>query len=178
MLQLTRREKRFALGLAIFIAAWTCYGSIIKPALARLETLQRVIPEKQTTLSRLTDLSCQYSTLAQQSDRIQQTLTNQQNDFALLPFLENIIEKSNLSEKLVSMQTDHRQLTPDYSETLATIKLEQLTLNQLVQCLAEIHSANPCIRIKSLNLQKNPQAPKKLDPTIQIANLQLHHTNN
>ena len=171
MIQLTPRERRLAIGAALFIAAWALYGFTVKPTLDRLETLNRVIPEKHAVLAELTAKSREYTALRRRLTRLGQEIASEPGDFALPAFLEESAENCGISDHVVSMQSEPPRSKATYVETLVTVKIENLTLNQLVKFLTAIQSGPAFVRIKSLTIQKNGVSHNRLDCQISISNL-------
>ena len=56
------------------------------------------------------------------------------------------------------------------SETIVEVKLENLTLKQLVDFLRKVESSQPLARIKSLYIKKNLTNTEMLDSVIEIHN--------
>ncbi|KPK76930.1 MAG: hypothetical protein AMJ79_04995 [Phycisphaerae bacterium SM23_30] len=172
-MHLTRREKRLALALIIFAGASCLYALWIKPASARLDTLQRVIPEKTALRDQLRDKSRQLITLRNRLNRFQQRLADQPDDFDLLPLLESIAQQRGLTENIKAMVSDTIPLDQTYSEMLVTIELYEITLPQLVDFLDRISAAKTLARVKNLNIKNIPSAPDMLDVTLVVSNLKL-----
>ena len=59
------------------------------------------------------------------------------------------------------------------SETIVEVKLENLTLKQLVDFLRKVESSQPLTRTKSLYIKKNLTNTEMLDSVIEIHNPKL-----
>jgi len=171
MMQFTRRERGLFLVLALFTAAWALFMTAVKPAIARIETLRRVIPEKNAALQQLRAKSAQYLTLKAGLDGLKRKANLEENEFELLTFLESTIEELGLTEKATAMQQEVSQPDSDYCETIVEVEMENLTFEQLVKFLLKVKSSNRFLRIKSLDTKKNVVNPNLLDTVIQISTL-------
>ena len=170
MFTLTPREKKMAFAAALITAAWMLYGFIIRPVMARAETLNRVIPQKHTALEKLTNTSRQYTELQQQIEQFRNQLAAQPADFALLAYLEKTAETCGINNNVLSMQTEQHQTNADYFQDLVTIELENISFIQLRQFVTAAKSTPAFIRINSLNIQKSMLDPTHLDAAISISN--------
>ena len=100
MIRLTRREKLLAGCLVIFIASWSIFTIGVKPAFARVETLNRIISEKQQELEKLSARSKEYIFLHDSLNNLRTKMASQEKGFELLPFLESLIEECGLAENV------------------------------------------------------------------------------
>jgi type II secretory pathway component PulM len=168
MIQITRRERLLALGLAAVLALWTLYGLVLRPTRERIGTLQRVIPEKQVQLRDLHAQCVEYLALQKAAQRLQAKLASQDARFERLPFLETMAERHQLTGHVVTMQQDTVQSGPDYSETVVTMDLHEISLKQLVDFLVAVESSPAVIQVGSLHIRKDPTNEALLDITIGI----------
>jgi hypothetical protein len=173
MIRLTRREKLLALALAIFAGGFLLFASAIKPALARTKTLHRVISEKQDELGKLRATSNEFIFLRDSLDKVRAKVASQDKGFELLPFLESLIQEHGLTKKVATMKQQVLSLGPNHSETIVDVKLENLTLKQLVDFLRKVESSKVLARIKSLYIKKNLTNTEMLDSVIEIHNPKL-----
>jgi len=172
-MRLTSREKRLSLIMIIFIAAWISYALLVKPARARLETLQRVIPEKASLLQDLKAKSHEYLALSQSLNTLQTQVSSQPPDFNLLSYLESLTNKLNLTDNVVTMQPQTQPLADVYNETIVILELKDIALKQLIDLLSRLSSASAPLRVRNLNLDKDPASPQLLDTTLHISHLTL-----
>ncbi len=173
MIRLTRREKLLALALAIFAGGCLLFAFAIKPALARTKTLHRVISEKQDELGKLRATSNEYIFLRDSLDNVRAKVASQDKGFELLPSLESLIREHGLAKKVATMKQQVLNLGPSHSEIIVEVKLENLTLKQLVDFLRKVESSQPLAKIKSLYIKKNLTNTEMLDSVIEIHNPKL-----
>ena len=170
-MRLTRREQFLSIGLAGAIALWIMYAFLVTPTLARLKTLQRVVPGKTIALKEIKDKSDQYLDLSRKLEKLQHQIASQPKDFVPVRFLENLIEQCRLSDHITSLETQSQSLDDNYSESTVTIELNNVTLKKLVHFLSSLRSATSLLQIKNLNISKNPTEPHLLNSTIGISQL-------
>jgi len=173
MIRLTRREKLLAIALAILVVGLVLFTFAVKPALERTRTLRRVISEKQNELGKLRATSNEYIFLRDNLDNLRTKVASQKKGFELLPFLESLIRENGLAKKVATMKQQVLQLGPSHSETIVEIRLENLTLKQLVDFLRKIESSEVLARTKSLYIKKNLTNPEMLDSVVSIHNPRL-----
>ena len=176
MMRLKRRERSLIIGLAIFIAASVSFVFCIRPAAARIETLSRVIPKKERALEELRTKSVEYLALRAGLDHLDNEAAGGEEGLELLAFLESIIAELHLTRKVTTMKPEMVRLDSGYREVIVEIKLENVTLEQLVDFLLKTKSSERLLRTKSLHAKKNAAGPGLLDTTVQVSALELNPT--
>ena len=176
MIRLTRREKLSAVALAVLVGGLVLFTFVVKPAIERTETLRRVISEKQNELQKLRSRSNEYIFLRDSLDNLRTKAASQEEGFELLPFLESLIREHGLAKKVATMKQQILQLGPSHSETVVEVRLENLTLRQLVDFIRKVESSKILAKIKSLYIKKNVTNTDLLDSVVEIHNPKLTQT--
>lgn len=172
-MRLTRREYWLAAGLVAFIAAWAFYAIGVGPALERIETLNRVIPEMQNDLEKLRTKAGEYTTLNDSIEDLRTKIASQEETFELLPYAESLVQECGLTKNLVTMKQQTSQLETNCHETVVEVQMENLTLRQIFDFLQKIQSSKVLARTKTLYIKKNLKNADLLDSVIEIRNLKL-----
>ena len=171
-MRLTRREKHLSFTAAAFIAAWAIYALLAAPALARIKTLQRVIPENTAALRDLKTKSDEYLALRERFNTVQQQIAEQSEDFNLMAFLEKLTEQCQLTDHVLSMKQQSQQLDELYMENTVIIEFQDITFERLViDLLAGLDSAPAPLRIKTLDITRSPSSKSLVNASIHISNL-------
>ena len=173
MIRLTRRERLLSAALVTFVVVVGLLAFVVKPAIDRMKTLTRVIPEKQTVLNELRTKSYEYVAMRDSLEGLHKKVMAQDDGFELLPFLESLTRERGLAEKVATMKQQVLQLEPDYCETVVEIELQNLTLGQLVDFLWKVESSNVLARTKSLYIKRNRANTDLLDSVIEIHSVKL-----
>ena len=155
MIRLTQREKLLAGSLFIFAMAWTLFTVVVSPALNRIETLNRVISEKQQELEQVREVSNEYIYLSNSLDNLNAKVDLQQETFELLPFLESLIGECGLSDNVETMKRQVLPIDSNFSRIVVEVRLERLSIGRLVDFLSKIESSYAKVRTKSLYIKKN-----------------------
>jgi general secretion pathway protein M len=171
--RLTPREKLLIVASAVLVAVWALFAFTVKPVITRMETLRRTIPEKQSELAKLRARSAEYVLLREHLANLQAKVALQDEGFELLPFLESLIGQCGLAEKVTKMKPYAVPLGSNYRQTIVEIKLDNVTLSQLVDFLWKVESSKALVKAKSLHIKKNPTNPDLLDSTFEIHSAKL-----
>ncbi len=168
MIVLTKRERLLALSLTAGVGVLSLYAMVIRPTHQRIQTLERIIPEKQRELHALEAKSVEYMALCKGYEDFRAKAAAQDPNFQLLPYLETLLEKHGLTRNVVTMAPDSLQLQPDYAETVVKIDLDGVSLKQLLGLLKEIETSKACTQIVSVHIRKNPTSDALLDSSIEV----------
>jgi type II secretory pathway component PulM len=169
MMRFTRRERALFFGLVLFVSAWSVFVFAVKPTVDRVETLGRVIPEKNKDLQQLRAKSAQYLALQARLDDLKRRAGLKETGFEPLSFLESTTRECGLTEKVTAMKQEVSQLDSNYCETVVQIEMKDLTFKQMVDFLLKINSSNHFLRIKSLYAKKNAGNQDLLDTVIRVS---------
>jgi hypothetical protein len=176
MMRLTHRERWLVVGPIVLVAAWALFVFGIRPAAERIETLNRVISEKQRELGELRTKSAQYLAMRARLDDYKRKAASEEKGFELLSFLESINDQLHLKEKVAAMKQEVLQIDSNYCEIIVEAELENITLQQLMDYLLKVKTSPNCLQVKSLYAKNNTANPELLDTTVQIAVLKLNNT--
>ena len=172
-MQLTRRELWLAAGLGAFAIAWATFAFCASPALERIKTLNRVIPEKKGELELLDAKVAEFAALRDGIEGLRTEIASQEDTFELLPFVDSLVKECGLSQKPVTTATETSQLGSDYIETVVTIEIERVMPLELYNFLLKLQSAKVLANTKQLHIKKNLTDASLLDAEVDISNLKL-----
>ena len=131
MVRLTKREQRFGIIMAAFIAVWVLYGLTIRPACQRIATLERVLPDKQKELDEIQKLSREYLTSRREFAESQSRVARQDPNFELPSFLESLIDQHQLTAHMANMQRSTLQSPSGQAQTVVVISFEGIAMEEL-----------------------------------------------
>ncbi|MFZ5861252.1 MAG: type II secretion system protein GspM [Nitrospirota bacterium] len=164
----TERE-RVVLGVGGAAAALLAvYGLVVDPLLERSARLDRRILHRQEDLDRVTRLGAEYRVAVDQVAVLDHRVANT-GAFALLSFLEESASVQQIRNRLTSIRPQPAQTSAPYREVTAEVKLEAITLAQIVAYLERLDRAPQRLRIKSLRLKTRYADPKLLDGSFVVS---------
>ncbi|MBI3608738.1 MAG: type II secretion system protein M [Nitrospirae bacterium] len=162
-------RERLVLGLgAAAVAIMLGYGLVIDPLLARSARLDRLIVQRQADLERVTRLVGEYREAEGRVTGSNRAIASP-GTFSLLSFLEETASGQQVRNRLVSIRPQPTQALPPYHEVSAELKMESVTLPQVVAYLTALDHAPQRIRVKSVRLKTRYADPKLLDGSFVVA---------
>lgn len=163
---LSMREK-IILGAGIaFCIVVLFYVAVIAPYNSRMKALEHKINAKQTQLAQVTALQQQYNSLSQQ---IKQISTEQQDVSGLFSFVENQVQQVAGRDKLSSMRPVAPVRHDNMVEEGLEVKIERISLRQVVDLLQRLEQSQRPLRIKGLDLKVRFENKSLFDTSLTIS---------
>lgn len=140
------------------------YAFVVAPLSADLSRKRDMIPKKEKDLAEIRVLKDQYLDMQR---RLQQAQASAAKRGPLLTEIENITKRTNLGGKIVSLKPQAGVQTASFKESIVEIKLENVTLYDVVNYVNQLEKAT--LRIRKLYFKPRFDNPKLLNSTIQVS---------
>jgi general secretion pathway protein M len=145
------RERIFILTAGVAVLLALLFMIVIDPMLAHSARLDRQIITAQRELQELQTLQREYWRQKNVLDRINAQLKRTQN-FALFSRLEELAGQAGIRSKILYMKPTVSTPSEAYDEEAVEIKMEGVTLEQLIQYLYQVENSPQFMKIKRLHI--------------------------
>ncbi|RMF86667.1 MAG: hypothetical protein D6736_14580 [Nitrospinota bacterium] len=172
-MQLAPREKMMVIGGGIVILALLFYLFVLAPAMERMQVLDRLIQAAEQELQEMKMLQNTYRAQQQVLNDINARLSKRQKNFAIFSFLEDLARRSGLKNNIVYMKPSVTTPSEFYRESSVELKVEGVTLKQLIQYLYQIESSPHLLKIRRLHIKPRSSNRNLLDVTFQVSTFYL-----
>jgi general secretion pathway protein M len=167
-MQLAKREKYLIALAVIVIISALVIQFVIMPFWENRERLKNNVTVKQNNLEQMVALRRQYLLLQKDSNTLAQRLTSRPQKFTLFSFLEKAAGDAGVKDNIKSMKPSASTGKGPFKESLVEMKLERITLGQMVGYLKLIESPENLVSIKRLSIQANKKETQFLDVVLQV----------
>jgi general secretion pathway protein M len=171
-MKLARREKYLVSIAACCIAIFLVFQFLIFPFFENRKRIQRGLKAKKKGLEEIVKLRDAYQTYQKGSQGIHQALARRKKGFTLFSFLEEAAGKAEVKPHIKSMKPSVSSGTGPYKESMVEMKLEAITLQQLVGYLYRIESPDDLVNIKRISISQNKKEQGYLDAILQVLTFQ------
>ncbi|MBN2130866.1 MAG: type 4a pilus biogenesis protein PilO [Sedimentisphaerales bacterium] len=168
-MQLTKREQTVVIAGASFLVLLVILQLIVRPATERISMLRRVVADKRAVLTDLQAGSREYETLTEEVETLRSMISRQQESRTMLSAIERIGEASGLSENVLSLKPTTVTMDEEYEETVVEIRLDRITLAQLVEFLGRLESLGRAGGVKALDVRRAERNEGVLRAVVQLA---------
>jgi len=167
-MRLARRERYLISLAACCIAIFLVFQFLIFPFFENRKRIQRGLKAKETGLEEILKLRAEYEAYQKGSHGVQHSLANRDKGFTLFSFLEKAAGEAEVKTHIKHMKPSISSGTGPYKESMVEMKLEAITLQQLVGYLYRIESPDDMVSIKRISISQNKKEEGYLDAIIQV----------
>lgn len=172
--RLSARERNLvsaALATAVIIAFYTLVWEPLAEAKTKVERQIRV---KQQELRQIQDLRTQYMDLLNRLEASRKIIDpeNFDENFSLFPHIESTVGKVlGGRDKIRSMSPKTKTINDAYVEDAVELKLDGISLDQLVEMMYSIEKGEQPLRFSRLQIKKRRRDPHQFDVTATVSML-------
>ncbi len=171
-MQLAKREKYLVSSAGGVLFLLIIFHVLINPFLDKKDFLKKEINRKQIALDEMALLSAEYKALKRGDQGLHKILGKRNKDFTLFSFLEQEAAESNVKDHIKYMKPSVSQGSGQYKESIVEMKLEGITLKQLVGYLYRIESRKNAIGIKRISIKENKKESGYLNAVLNVLTVQ------
>jgi hypothetical protein len=171
-IRLTERDKKILVVVLLGGALLLILQAGVLPFMERKARLEKGIASRLAAIPEMLRFETQYHATHQGGSAVAQRLAAQGAGFSLFPFLEAKSSEAGVADKIKYMKPMTAATTGDEpSESLVEMKLEGVSLEQLLGYLGKIEVPEQLISIKRISIQQGVQTASLLDVVVQVASL-------
>jgi len=168
VMRFEKREKILVGLTACLVGGFLVLQFIVFPFLNKREVLIRGVTVKREALQEMAGLRSMYLAYQEGTEGIGQRLGMRPQNFTLFSFLEQAAHRGGMKDHIKYMQPSMSEGAGPFRESMVEMKLDRVTLKQLVAYLHRIESPKDAVRIKRISIKENPSAPGYLDAILQV----------
>ena len=171
-LKLARREKYLISTAAALVSAFLLFQFLVFPFFEKREQFRKGIRAKEKELREMTVLSARYQDLKKNSSQMENILSRRNRSFTLFSFLEHAAGEAQVKDHIKYMKPSTSKGSGPYIESLVEMKLEGITLDQLVNYLYRIEKPEDLTVIRRVSISDNKKEEGYLDSILQVLTIQ------
>ncbi|MBA3015561.1 MAG: hypothetical protein KKD63_14360 [Proteobacteria bacterium] len=171
-IKLAGRDRKILIAVLLGGALLLILSGGVIPFLESKERLRRGVAAKETAIPQMLQLEAQYQTANHAVSNVEQRLALQPKGFALFPFLEEKSGEAGVADKIKYMKPMTSAIAgSEFSESLVEMKLEGISLEQMLGYLAKIEVPEQLVGIKRISIQQDGKAEPLLDVVVQVVSV-------
>jgi general secretion pathway protein M len=167
-MKLARREKFFVSAAVLFIAIFFLFQFLIFPFFTAKRKIQKGVRAKENALKEMVVLVSEFKRYKNDSQGIKKVLGHRKRGFTLFSFLEKAAGEADVKEHIKYMKPSTSVGPDPYKESLVEIKLELVTLKQIIDYLYKIESTDNVVIVKRFSANENKKRNGYLDAILQV----------
>lgn len=167
--RLNSRERMIVIGGLLLLAMLFLWYVLLNPYFESMGTLDRRIAASQRNLTKVTRMGEKIVQLRQQLATADQRSSGGKPLFSQV---ESLAEQTGVREQLLAMRPQPATIQGGFRQQLVEIRLEKLSLGQLVKLLHAIEYRSGGVQVKSLRVKPRFETRSELDVNMVLMSLE------
>lgn len=166
--QFSPRERIIVAAGGALAAAALVFLLIVDPLMATIDKLDRQARRKAKDSQELALVAQDYLLKQARMAKLEARMPSPPAQFSLLAFMEEATTTAQIRDRIAGMQPQAPIVVQGYQETAVDLRLDGVTLPQLLALLATIEQAPYEVQVRHLQMKPKYDNPINLDATLKI----------
>jgi general secretion pathway protein M len=166
--QFSHRERIIVAAGGAMVAAALVFVLIVDPLMASIDKLDRQARRKVKDSQELALVAQGYVAKQARLAKLEERMPSPPAQFSLLAFMEEATTKAQIRDRIVGMQPQAPIVVQGYQETSVDLRLDGVSLPQLLALLMAIEQAPYDVQVHHLQMKPKYDNPVNLDATPKI----------
>ena len=162
------RERIIVAAGGAMAAAVLVFLLIIDPVMATIDKLDRQAKRKAKDSQELALVAQEYVVKQARIAKVEERMPSPPAQFSLLAFMEEATTTAQIRDRIAGMQPQAPIVVQGYQETAVDLRLDGVSLPQLLALLVAIERAPYDVQVHHLQLKPKYDNPVNLDATLKI----------
>jgi len=173
-IKLNKREKICVAAAAAAIVIFLVLQMLVFPLFEKNAQLTRTLATRQQEREQIQQLQADYRKTAEKAEQAQRHLKTRKRGFTLFSFLETLAGQTGVKSHIAYMRpTTTTQKDSPYRLSMVEMKLQDVTMAQLLTYLHGIETSRDMISIKRLSISKGEQKADLINTVFQVETLEM-----
>jgi general secretion pathway protein M len=164
----SQRERIIVATGGAVVAATLVFLLIIDPLMATIDKLDRQARRKVKDSQELALVAQEYVIKQARIAKLEQRMPIPPAQFSLLAFMEEATTTAQIRDRITGMQPQAPIVVQGYQETAVDLRLDGVSLPQILALLVAIEQAPYDVQVHHLQLKPKFDNPVNLDATLRI----------
>lgn len=171
MAKISQRDRLFLLAGVVFVIIFVVMQFVIFPLMDNRERLHKGIAARENALVEMKELQARYRDLHSKANSLADQLGSRNAGFSLFSFLEQNATQTDVKKNIAYMKPSELADDGPFREIYVEMKLQAITLKQLVGFLRLVESPENIVALKRISIQENKKEKATLDVILQVVSL-------
>ncbi len=173
-IKLNKREKIGVAAAAAAIVIFLVMQLLIFPLFEKNARLSKTLATRQQEREQIQLLQAEYRKTARKAEQAQRHLKRRKPGFTLFSFLETLAGQTGVKSHIAYMRpTTTSQKESPYRLSKVEMKLQEITMSQLLSYLHGIETSMDMIVIKRLSISKGDQKADLINTVFQVETVEM-----
>lgn len=174
MTRLNQREKIMIYAAAGFIGLFLIFQFGVFPLVDKRERLQRALVAKSRALTEIETKAAEFKQIRLQADSARKRMASQKTGFTLFSFLDRVAGQTRLKDRIAYMKpSTATSKNSSFKISTVEMKLQAITLEQLVAYLYKVETSENAVHIKRMSLVKTGKDKRLITAIMEIESFKI-----
>ena len=173
-MKLNRREKYSVYAAAVIICLFVLIKFIVFPVIDKRERVTRAIQVKTEILEEMLVLKSKYNAISNRADLSKSRFAKREKNFTLFSFIDSLAGKAAIKDHIVYMKPSTSvSKNSKYKISSVEIKVQNVTLNELIPYLYMVEASNNNVFIKGLSISKSGGQEGFINAVLKVETIEI-----
>ena len=173
-MKLNKREKYSVYAATVIICIFVLIKFIVFPVIDKRERVTRAIQVKTKILEEMTALKSQYNAISNRADLSKSRFAKREKNFTLFSLIDSLAGKAAIKDHIVYMKpSTSLAKNSNYNISSVEIKVQNITLNELISYLYMVETSNNIVFIKRLSISKAGGQEDLINAVLKVETIEI-----
>jgi len=173
-MKLNKREKYSVYAAAVIICLFVLIKFIAFPIIDERERVTRTIQVKTKILEEMTALKSKYDAISNRADLSKLRFSKREKNFTLFSFIDSLAGKAAIKDNIVYMKPSTSVAkNSNYKISSVEIKVQHITLKELISYLYMVETTDNNIFIKGLSISKSGGQEELINAVLKVETIEI-----
>lgn len=173
-LSLSRREKYAVYAAAGLIGLFFLIQFAVFPTIDKKDRLKRILQVKTEILHEMFDLKSEYDTIRNQEKLSKGLFSERKKGFRLFSFLDRLAGETQIKDRITYMKPSTSvEKNTQYKVTQVEMKLQAITMEQLVSYLYRIETSRNMVTVKGISILKTGKPAGFINAVLKVESIEI-----
>jgi general secretion pathway protein M len=172
--RLNKREKYVLYGALGGFGLWIIIQLVVFPVFGKRDRMEKNLQAKINMLAEMQQLSSDYQALTQNAQIAAARFGRREKGFTLFSFLDQLAGEAGIKNRISYMKPSKtEQKNGSYKISRVEMKLDEITLEQLVKYLYGVETSENLVEIKKLSITKKDTKQSLISVVMQVETVEI-----
>ena len=173
-MKMNRREKYSVYAAAVIICLFVLIKFIVSPVIDKKERVTRAIQVKTKILEEMTALKSKYDAISYRVDLSKSRFAKREKNFTLFSLTDSLAGKAAIKGHIVYMKPSTSVAkNSNYKISSVEIKVQNITLQELISYLYMVETTDNNIFIKGLSISKSGGQENLINAVLKVETIEI-----
>ncbi len=171
--KLNKRERYIIYGAACILGLLVVFQLIVNPFFAKRNQMKKNLQAKMVMLEEMQQWQAEFEALKKNTQISKSRFARRSQGFRLFSFLDQMAKQAGIKDRVTYMKPSPAQKSGEYRISRVEMKLDAITLDQLVTYLHGVETSENMVDVKKLSITKKDKQQGLISVVMQVETIEI-----